>query len=138
MLHGMRLAALASLSLAGAANARAVFAHLMAGEVQRYSAQDHADDMRFAQEVGIDAFAYNSGHDTYDAEHVANVFQAAKETGFKVFFSFDLLHFNQKNASNWILYDYLQPYALTDEYYKIEGKPVVSTFGGNQEGQYLD
>ncbi|GAA5841517.1 hypothetical protein JCM11251_001247 [Rhodosporidiobolus azoricus] len=133
-----QIGALASVAFYGGASARAVFAHLMAGEVQAYSWEDHASDMRIAQEVGLDAFAFNSGHDQYDAEKVANVFKAAKETGFKVFFSFDLLHFNQKNASNWILYDYLQPYALREEYYKLDGKPVVSTFGGNQDGQYLN
>ncbi|GAA6016549.1 hypothetical protein JCM10207_002836 [Rhodosporidiobolus poonsookiae] len=134
------LSLLAALSLAGTAAAkdRAVFAHNMFGEVQGYSVEDHAEDMKFAASVGIDAFAINTGHDTYDADHVANVFNAAKQTGFKLFFSFDLPHFNADNASNWILYDYLQPYALTDEYYKIDGKPVVSTFGGNQDGQYLD
>jgi hypothetical protein len=86
-----------------------------------------------------------------------NIFEAAKQTGFPLFFSFDMvrpvpklvhtysaeesilqLHYNQKNASQWILYDYLLPYATRDEYYKIDGKIVVSTFSGNQAGSFIN
>ncbi|GAA5848711.1 hypothetical protein JCM8547_004603 [Rhodosporidiobolus lusitaniae] len=134
------LLALAASNAAAASNSssRAVFAHVMFGEVQSYTIADHQEDMELAASVGIDAFAINTGHDTFDAQHVANVFQAAKNANFKLFFSFDLLHYNVANASEWILYDYLEPYALTDEYYKIDGKSVISTFGGNQAGQYLN
>lgn len=37
--------------------------------------------------------AINTGHDQYDIEKCDNVFAAAKETGFPLFFSFDLVSF---------------------------------------------
>ncbi|GAA5884218.1 hypothetical protein JCM16303_002413 [Sporobolomyces ruberrimus] len=120
------------------AKKKSVTAHIMFGEIQNYKVEDHVADQELAREAGIDAFAINTGHDKYDIEHMDNIFAAAKQTGFPLFFSFDMLHYNQKNASNWILYDYLIPYASRDEYYKIDGKIVVSTFSGNQEGTFIN
>lgn len=120
------------------AKKKSVTAHLMFGEMQDYKVEDHVADQKLAKESGIDAFAINTGHDQYDQEKCRNVFAAAKETGFPLFFSFDLLHYNKPNASNWILYDYLLPYATLDEYYKIDNRVVVSTFSGAQDGSYID
>ncbi|GAA6025714.1 hypothetical protein JCM11491_001553, partial [Sporobolomyces phaffii] len=117
---------------------KSVTAHIMFGEIQNYRVEDHVADQLLAREAGIDAFAINTGHDKYDIEHMDNIFAAAKQTKFPLFFSFDMLHYNRPNASNWILYDYLIPYAARDEYYRIDGKIVVSTFSGNQPGSFID
>ncbi|GAA5995238.1 hypothetical protein JCM5350_002794 [Sporobolomyces pararoseus] len=139
MRAGLALSALlASVTSVIAAKSKSVTAHTMFGEIQNYQVEDHVADQLLAQEAGIDAFAINTGHDKYDIQHMDNIFEAAKQTGFPLFFSFDMLHYNQPNASQWILYDYLLPYASRDEYYKIDGKVVVSTFSGNQPGSFID
>ncbi|GAA5974508.1 hypothetical protein JCM11641_002063 [Rhodosporidiobolus odoratus] len=117
---------------------KAVFAHVMFGEVPRYTVEDHAADMVLAAQVGIDAFAINTGHDPYEQKKVSNFFKALEQTGFKAFFSFDLLHYNKRNSSEWIKWDYLNTWGRHENYYQIDGKAVVSTFGGNQDGQYLN
>ncbi|BGP13980.1 Glucan endo-1,3-alpha-glucosidase agn1 [Rhodosporidiobolus nylandii] len=129
------LALLALAAGTSTASAKQVFAHVMFGEVNEYTVEDHANDMRIAASVGIDAFAINSGHDTYggtcsgcaDLANVDKVLAAAKETGFKWFFSFDLLHYNQPNASNWIRYDYMGKYGKEDSYAKIDGEPLSAS-----------
>ncbi|GAA5931894.1 uncharacterized protein JCM15063_001597 [Sporobolomyces koalae] len=130
--------ALATTAASTRSKSKSVTAHIMFGEIQNYKVEDHVADQLLAREAGIDAFAVNTGHDTYDIEHMNNIFEAAKQTGFPLFFSFDMLHYNRPNASNWILYDYLLPYASRPEYYKLDGKIVVSTFSGNKPGSFIN
>ncbi|GAA5904931.1 uncharacterized protein JCM6883_004912 [Sporobolomyces salmoneus] len=127
-----------STSVLAATKKKSVTAHIMFGEIQNYKVEDYVADMLLAREAGIDAFAVNTGQPRGDLKQMDNIFAAAKETGFPLFFSFDMLHYNKRNSSNWILHDYLQRYAYRDEYYKIDGKIVVSTFSGNQAGSFIN
>ncbi|GAA5954508.1 hypothetical protein JCM3765_004480 [Sporobolomyces pararoseus] len=141
MRAGLALFALSALFASATsivAKKKSVTAHIMFGEIQNYQVEDHIADQLLAREAGIDAFAVNTGWPTHDIQQTEKIFAAAQQTGFPLFFSFDMLHYNQPNASQWILYDYLLPFATRSEYYKIDGKIVVSTFSGNQAGSFIN
>ncbi|GAA5978492.1 hypothetical protein JCM10908_004377 [Rhodotorula pacifica] len=121
-----------------AVHAREVFAHVMFGEVQQYEVQDYAADMISARSVGIDAFAVNLGFYSWETTQLERIFEAAEQNDFRLFYSFDMLHWNRKGASQTMLNDRLLPYAKRDTYHKIDGKIVISTFNGAQDGTYLD
>ncbi|BGP37956.1 Glucan endo-1,3-alpha-glucosidase agn1 [Rhodotorula kratochvilovae] len=123
--------------LACDASARSVIAHQMGGETQRYTKEDYAADMRLSKEVGIDAWAVNSGKDTYEQEHLDTMFDAAKDEGYKLTLSVDMLHWNVEGASDLLL-ERLKRYATRDEWFKLDGKPVLTTFNGAQDGTYLN
>lgn len=78
-------------SLAAQAHARAVIGHWMGGETQRYTTEDYAADMRLSKEVGIDAWAVNSGKDTYEEEHLDAIFEAGAQEGFNLTLSVDMV-----------------------------------------------
>ncbi|TNY20257.1 glycosyl hydrolase family 71-domain-containing protein [Rhodotorula diobovata] len=124
-------------SLAAQAHARAVIGHWMGGETQRYTTEDYAADMRLSKEVGIDAWAVNSGKDTYEEEHLDAIFEAGAQEGFNLTLSVDMLHWNVEGASDLLL-ERLKRYATRDEWFKLDGKPVLTTFNGAQDGTYLD
>lgn len=77
----------------GTPNGKLVFAHFMVGIVSTYAAQDWEFDMQLAKSYGIDGFALNIGKDPYTDAQLALAYQAAKDTGFKVFISFDVSNF---------------------------------------------
>lgn len=80
-----------------------------------------------------DAFVY--GRETTQLERI---FEAADVTKFPLFYSFDMLHWNKEGASDVMLNKRLMPYAKKDTYHRIDGKIVISTFNGAQDGTYLD
>jgi hypothetical protein len=57
----------------------------------QFSIQEYRDDMRLAQDAGIDAFAVNMGANdaTSNYEKIDMVFRAAEQNNFKIMFSFD-------------------------------------------------
>ncbi|KPV75895.1 glycoside hydrolase family 71 protein [Rhodotorula graminis WP1] len=119
------------------AHAKSVIGHWMGGETQRYTVDDYAADMRLSKAVLIDAWAVNSGKDTYEEEHLDLIFEAAQKEGYKITLSVDMLHWNVKGSSD-LLIERLKRYAGKDEWLRIDGKPALTTFSGNQQGTFMD
>ncbi|GJN88534.1 hypothetical protein Rhopal_001500-T1 [Rhodotorula paludigena] len=126
------------LDLAVPVTARSIFGHAMNGETQRYTVADYAADMRLSQMVGIDAWALNVAWYPGEPEQLEKIFAAAEEMRYPVFFSFDMLHWNKANASNVMLHDRLARWATHEQYYRLDGKIVISTFNGAEKGTFLD
>ncbi|GAA5894140.1 hypothetical protein JCM8208_002358 [Rhodotorula glutinis] len=135
MLGSLLLLPLGCLALQ--AYAKSVIGHWMGGETQRYTVDDYAADMRLSKSVLVDGWAVNSGKDTYEEEHLDLLFEAAKQEGYKVTLSVDMLHWNVKGSSD-LLIERLQRYAVKDEWLRFDGKPVLTTFSGNQQGTFMD
>ncbi|OGM50849.1 hypothetical protein ABOM_000547, partial [Aspergillus bombycis] len=111
------------------AYARAVFAHFMVGNTERYEVSDWKHDITLAQEAHIDAFALNMAHNEATNERsVRNAFQAAESLGFQLFFSFDYAGNGPWPQSEVIAM--LQKYSSSSAHYRYQGKPFVSTFEG--------
>jgi len=92
MLGSHLLLALGWLALqAHQAHAKIVIGHWMGGETQRYTVDDYAADMRLSNEVGIGAWAVNSGKDTYEQDHLDLLFEAAKQENYKITLSVDMV-----------------------------------------------
>lgn len=88
--------------------------------------------MAQAQEIGIDGFALNCAPprvDSYTPKQIANAYQAAAETRFKVFISFDFAYWgdNDANAIASILRNYSGH--AGQAYY--DGGALASTFVGD-------
>lgn len=110
------------------AQAREVFAHYMAGDIDASSAET---DVKAAAAIGFDAFAINLNADALNsnwAERCTDrLFTAAKNNGFKCFISMDLD--NANDATRDQFWTYLNKYMAHDAYYKVEdGRPLLSTF----------
>lgn len=90
-------------------------------------------DMTEAKALGIDAFAVNLGGylGTPYAVYAANIFQAANNAGFKLFFSLD----QSGSMSDTDSVAMMKDYARDPAYLTILGRPLLSTFGG--EGAYI-
>ncbi|KAF7931660.1 uncharacterized protein EAE98_004396 [Botrytis deweyae] len=107
-----------------------VFAHFMVGIVENYKLSDWKMDMAYAQEIGIDGFALNCASiDSYTPTQLALAYQAAEETGFHVFISFDFAYWNNGNTNN--ITDYMNQYASHPGQMQYNGGAVVSTFVGD-------
>ncbi|KAF1943060.1 hypothetical protein EJ02DRAFT_511303 [Clathrospora elynae] len=103
-----------------------IVAHYMIGEITNaHTRQDIVD----AKSLGLDGFAMN--YDTFASwsnNTVEYLFKNADDLGFKLFFSFDHAAGNFKTPSDYA--DYVKKYMVRDSYFKINGKALVSTFGG--------
>lgn len=86
--------------------------------------------------AGLDPLTHVLPH--RETTQLERIFEAAEKTGFPLFYSFDMLHWNKQGASDVMLNERLVPYAKKDTYHRIDGKVVISTFNGAQEGTYLD
>ncbi|KAG4035498.1 hypothetical protein MFRU_001g02670 [Monilinia fructicola] len=107
-----------------------VFAHFMVGIVENYTLVDWKTDMAYAQEIGIDGFALNCASiDSYTPTQLALAYQAASETGFHVFISFDFAYWNNGNTNN--ITDYMNKYASHPGQMQYNGGAIVSTFVGD-------
>ncbi|KAF3009721.1 hypothetical protein E8E13_009042 [Curvularia kusanoi] len=141
----MRFAsALAAGLLAGVSSARAVeqratankpvFAHYMIGEItDAHTRQDIID----AKALGLDAFAMNFDQFAYWSNNtVDRLFNNADELGFGLFFSFDHAAGHLKDPSQYA--DYLKNYISRKSYFRLNNKPLVSTFGGENVYTWAD
>ncbi|KAF9872878.1 hypothetical protein CkaCkLH20_09741 [Colletotrichum karsti] len=132
----MRFPLLESLAiLAGACHvqAKAVFAHFMVGNTEKYTLDTWRDDIRLAQEAHIDGFALNIAHgEPMNDASLKNVFDVASSMGFKLIFSFDYA-----GRGPWpkdTVLDLLKTYATRSTYFKhSDGTPLVSTFEGPEQ-----
>ncbi|KAF2092210.1 glycoside hydrolase family 71 protein [Saccharata proteae CBS 121410] len=114
--------------------AKAVFAHVIVGNVASYTEDQWLSDMTLAQEAGIDGFVLNIASPWEDPTitQVAAAFIVANNmsTDFKLFFSFDYSADGAWDASEVteILNEYVANYAYYNE--TTTNKALVSTFEG--------
>lgn len=86
--------------------------------------------MRYAQEIGIDAFALNNANvDSYTPTQLANAYQAAENVGFKCFISFDFAYWGNGNTAE--ITAYMNQYAGHPAAMQYNGGAIVSTFVGD-------
>lgn len=74
----------------GLPNGKLVFAHFMVGVVSTYTYTNWKYDITLAKSYGIDGFALNIGKDSYTEAQLDLAYRAGKDTGFKMFISFDV------------------------------------------------
>jgi glucan endo-1,3-alpha-glucosidase len=114
-----------------------VFAHYMVCCSFKGNSDDFAaaeEEIIMAQTMGINGFALNAGAwlnagdgPAYQA-HVAAMFQAAAalNSGFALFFSADMTGLGYAD-----IVDMMTKYANDPAYFKYQGRPVLSTYGGD-------
>lgn len=104
-----------------------------------YTLDTWKSDMALAKAVGIDAFALNVATplngDGGCAGQISNAFQAAEESGFKVFLMFDYLGGTQGAWPASDIQTVLTTYASRPGMFKYNNAPLVSTFEG---GDHID
>jgi hypothetical protein len=92
-----------------------------------------ANDIRSAKELGIDGFALNAFSGPQAKSFLSGFIRAAEEIGaedFKFFLSADMsLGFTSQD-----IVDTLKAFGDDPHYLKIDGKPLLSTFWGEQLG----
>ncbi|KAL1597261.1 hypothetical protein SLS60_008845 [Paraconiothyrium brasiliense] len=88
-------------------------------------------DVQDAMDLGLDAFALNiNSLESWATGTVERLFKNADDLGFKLFFSFDFGVNNFGDPSQVV--DYLKPFLSRPSYYALNGKQLVTTFGGEQ------
>lgn len=85
-------------------------------------------DVSDAKAAGFDAFALNvPGTDSWATNAIQLLFNAARSDGsFKLFFSFDMTHFNSPSQ----FLPLITQYANDSAYFQQNGRPFLSTFNG--------
>lgn len=109
---------------------RAVFAHYVVGLTFNQSLTQWAHDIALAASASIDGFALNIGaRDIHTSTALRNAYDAAAAAGnFSLFLSFDF-----SAADGWTvesIANLTQRFIDEPAQYKVDGKPVVSTFEG--------
>lgn len=102
------------------------------GIVENYTVDDWKLDIAQAQAIGIDGFALNCAPprvDSYTPKQLANAYQAAAATGFKVFISFDFAYWGDNDRNDIIAI--LQNYSSNAGQAYYNGGALVSTFVGD-------
>ncbi|KAJ6510689.1 glycoside hydrolase [Mycena sanguinolenta] len=110
---------------------KAVYAHFMVGIVQNYSVDDWKADMADAKAIGIDGFALNCAPprvDSYTPTQLGFAYQAAAESNFTVFISFDFAYW--QNDDTDLIIATLQNYSSLPGQAKYNGGAIASTFVG--------
>jgi glucan endo-1,3-alpha-glucosidase len=98
----------------------------MIGEINN----DHVrQDIIDAQSLGLDGFAMNFDQfQSWSNNTVDRLFNNADDLKFKLFFSFD--HDAGKLPTPKRYADFLKTYMARPSYFTFNGKPLVTTFGG--------
>lgn len=113
-------------------SAKLVFAHYMVCfAAYGPTVEGYQREMREAQAAGIDGFALNVGAWSKEPHYIqrsALIYKAAQElgTGFKLFFSMDQHVLGDLDDLKQIV----RTYARHPNQFTCDGRPVVSTFGG--------
>ncbi|EEA23262.1 hypothetical protein TMatcc_002120 [Talaromyces marneffei ATCC 18224] len=119
---------IALLALTRLAASRAVFAHYMVGTM---TSTEASQDISDAIAAGFDGFALNthtiSATDTWNADAITYLLDAASGTSFKMFLSFDMSWGLDVNS----LGSFLTQFTNHSQYYTTsDGRPWVSTYSG--------
>ncbi|KAK0716804.1 glycoside hydrolase family 71 protein [Lasiosphaeria miniovina] len=111
--------------------AKEVFAHVIVGNTQSLSQQDWETDMKLAKSLSIDGFVFNVGFgDDANDKTLATAFKAANAQQFKGFLSLDYLGGPKQAFPKADALALVQTFAADPAYFKVDGKPFVSTFEG--------
>ncbi|EJD48060.1 hypothetical protein AURDEDRAFT_86471 [Auricularia subglabra TFB-10046 SS5] len=119
-------------TFAAAQTDKAVYAHFMVGIVRDYTVEDWKADMVQAKEIGIDGFALNCAPprvDSYTPKQLANAYEAAAQTNFTVFVSFDFAYW--QNDDTELITGILANYSSHPAQAKYGGGQIASTFVGD-------
>ncbi|KAK4127002.1 glycoside hydrolase family 71 protein [Parathielavia appendiculata] len=111
--------------------AKAVFSHMIVGNLPDFTLSDWESDIRLAQSSRIDAFALNvAAQDSSTTRSLDLAFQAADALNFSLFFSFDYLAQGPWPADRVI--SLIQKYSVHKSYFRHDDdtRPLVSTFEG--------
>ncbi|KAB8238578.1 glycoside hydrolase family 71 protein [Aspergillus alliaceus] len=110
---------------------KAVFAHFMLGNSDKYTKANWEQDFSAAKEAHIDAFALNTGFNPSIHDQITDAFTVAADLDFKLFLSLDYSgdgHWPQDQVIK-----YLKEFTKLPAYYKTpDNKPLVSTFEGGE------
>ncbi|KZP15020.1 glycoside hydrolase family 71 protein [Athelia psychrophila] len=133
-MFGLGVAVLASAVFAKVVQAQTVFAHFMVQNSYSYAQSDWTTDMKSAQAIGIDGFALNMGRETpnYENAKVNDAYAAAEALGFKLWISFDMSNAGWTEAD---MVSLVTAHAGSSAAYKWKGKPLVSTYSGESQGE---
>ena len=95
------------------------------------TSSEAVSDIQDAIAVGFDGFALNTPDvvDSYVTNAVSYLFAAAQGTSFKLFFSYDT-SYGSGGASMGAFASFVAQYAGNSAYYKVDGRPFISTFNG--------
>jgi len=103
--------------------------HHIVGNTNSYQIANWKNDIQMIQAKGVDALALNMGADDWEITQIANAYQAAESlgTGFKLFISFD---FTSLNCVLSDLVSIVGPYVNHPNQFKVNGKPMISSYSG--------
>ncbi|TFK34633.1 glycoside hydrolase [Crucibulum laeve] len=120
-----------------------VVAHFMVGNTYPYTVDDWTQDFQLAASKGIDAFALNIGRDPWEPDRIADAFKAMAmimaqpnspllpTPSFRLFLSFDMSSLPCGSPSDAdTIRSLIRAYAVHPAYLLFQGRPVLSTFGG--------
>ncbi|WVF68989.1 hypothetical protein IAT40_003763 [Kwoniella sp. CBS 6097] len=110
-------------------DSKLVFAHFMVGIVHGYTLEDWIQDINLAKSYGIDGWALNIGLDWYSQPQLDLAYQAAEQTGFWCFISFDFNWYTIDNVTG--VSDMMKRFKDKPSQLRVDGKPFVSTFIGD-------
>src|SRR5882757_11103008 len=98
-------------------------------ECQLFSVSDASHFLTLNFGCISDAIALNIGSDDWEKTQVASAYAAAKSlgTGFKLFLSFD---FTSMDCSLPDLVSRVNTYANHPNQFKVDGKPMISSYSG--------
>ncbi|KZT59037.1 glycoside hydrolase family 71 protein [Calocera cornea HHB12733] len=106
----------------------------MVGNTYSYTQDTWASDIQLAHSKGIDAFALNFGSDDWQPQRIADAYAAAEAsgTGFKLFVSMDMTVNQCASTGNAdsLFNTFVGPYLNHPNQMQYQGKPIVSTFSG--------
>ncbi|KAI0395547.1 glycoside hydrolase family 71 protein [Xylariaceae sp. FL0594] len=133
-MHIYTLASLAALC-ARVAAVNEVFAHYIVGLTYGQTRDEWQLDISQAKGAGIDGFALNIGsQDSQNHDQLEMAYEVAADNDFLLFLSFDMA------ASQWdagSIANNITAYKDLPAQFKIDGRPVVSTFEGpSQAGDW--
>ena len=128
-----------------ASSVRQVFAHVVQGNFQAYTAFSWAADVALAASSGIDGFVLNVGHDPSDSAQLALAYSAAEAYTeahpyhpFYMCVSLDMVYTSRFGSADAILQQYVVPFAGRPGQYKRNGQVFLTTFSGENAATWLE
>lgn len=107
-----------------------VFMHHIIGNTYSFTQSDWADDLTQMAAKGVDAVALNIGSAQWQRDQVASAYAAAASlgSGIKLFISFDL---TEMSCDVNDLIGRVQQFSNHPSQFKVNGRPMVSSFSGD-------
>ncbi|TFK36071.1 glycosyl hydrolase family 71-domain-containing protein [Crucibulum laeve] len=111
-----------------------VFMHHIVGNTYSYGPDDWKDDIRQIAAKGVDAIALNIGSSSWQPDQIRSAYAAAASIGsnLKLFISFD---FTEMACSVSDVVSRVNELAGHPNQFKVNGKPMISSYAGDCLGQ---